>query len=66
VFHGASRGHNPEYEVDISARDTARREGKEEAPSRGQVWKIDEEGRRATLLVNVDIGGYAPFIPAKR
>ncbi|HYZ84277.1 MAG TPA: aryl-sulfate sulfotransferase [Bryobacteraceae bacterium] len=35
---------------------------KEEAPSRGQVWKIDEEGRRATLLVNVDMGGYAPFM----
>jgi hypothetical protein len=35
---------------------------KEEAPSRGQVWKVDEEGRKATLLVNADMGGYAPFM----
>ncbi|MFN7996798.1 MAG: aryl-sulfate sulfotransferase [Bryobacteraceae bacterium] len=34
----------------------------EEAPSRGQVWRIDEEGRKATLLVNADMGGYAPFM----
>jgi len=34
----------------------------EEAHSRGQVWKIDEEARKATLLVNADMGGYAPFM----
>lgn len=34
----------------------------EKAHSRGQVWKIDEEGRKATLLVNADMGGYAPFM----
>jgi hypothetical protein len=26
------------------------------------VWKIDEEARKATLLVNVDMGGYAPYM----
>src|SRR6185369_11343010 len=31
-----------------------------EAHSRGQVWKIDETARKATLLVNADMGGYAP------
>src|SRR5205085_3269245 len=35
---------------------------KQEAHSRGQVWKIDEEGRKATLLVNVDMGGYSPYM----
>jgi len=34
----------------------------EEAHSRGQVWKLDEEARKATLLVSVDMGGYAPFM----
>jgi arylsulfate sulfotransferase len=34
----------------------------EEAHSRGQVWKIDEEGRKATLLVSTDMGGYAPYM----
>src|SRR6185369_11024282 len=28
----------------------------DEAHSRGQVWKIDEEARKATLLVNADMG----------
>lgn len=35
---------------------------KEEATSRGQVWKIDEEGRKAQLLVNAEMGGYAPYM----
>ncbi len=35
---------------------------KEEAPSRGQVWKIDEQAHKATLLVNAEIGGYAPYM----
>jgi hypothetical protein len=35
---------------------------KEEAPSRGQVWKIDEDGRTAKLLVNAEMGGYAPYM----
>ncbi len=34
----------------------------EKAHSRGQVWQIDENGRKATLLVNVDLGGYAPYM----
>jgi len=34
----------------------------EEAHSRGQVWKIDEAERKATLLVSVDMGGYAPYM----
>ena len=35
---------------------------KQEAHSRGQVWKIDEEKREATLLVNADMGGYSPYM----
>lgn len=34
----------------------------EKAHSRGQVWKIDEQARTATLLVNADMGGYAPYM----
>ncbi len=34
----------------------------EKAHSRGQVWKIDEQERKATLLVNADVGAYAPFM----
>jgi len=32
--------------------------------SRGQVWKIDEKSRTATLMVNADLGGYAPVMGA--
>jgi hypothetical protein len=35
---------------------------KQEAHSRGQVWKIDEAAKKATLLVNADMGGYAPYM----
>src|SRR4029078_6433249 len=28
--------------------------------SRGQVWKIDESARTATLVMNADLGVYAP------
>jgi arylsulfate sulfotransferase len=32
------------------------------ANTRGQVWKIDEKARTATLLVNADLGVYSPFV----
>ena len=31
-----------------------------EPHSRGQVWKIDENARTATLVTNADLGVYAP------
>jgi hypothetical protein len=30
------------------------------AHSRGQVWKLDEDARTATLVVNLDVGNYSP------
>jgi hypothetical protein len=42
--------------------DTKAPEKKQEAHSRGQVWKIDEEAKKATLLVNADMGGYSPYM----
>jgi hypothetical protein len=30
------------------------------AHSRGQVWKLDEDARTATLVVNLDLGNYSP------
>jgi arylsulfate sulfotransferase len=30
--------------------------------SRGQVWKIDENARTATLVMNADLGVYAPVV----
>lgn len=39
------------------------KDGKEkdkDPDSRGQVWKIDEKARTATLVVNADLGVYAP------
>ena len=43
------------------------KDGKEkdkEPNSRGQVWKIDERARTATLVVNADLGVYAPAMGA--
>jgi arylsulfate sulfotransferase len=39
------------------------KDGKEkdkEPDSRGQVWKIDEKAKTATLIMNADLGVYAP------
>ena len=30
------------------------------AHSRGQVWRLDEDARTATLVVNLDVGNYSP------
>jgi arylsulfate sulfotransferase len=32
------------------------------ATTRGQMWKIDEKTRRATLLMNADLGVYSPWV----
>jgi arylsulfate sulfotransferase len=32
------------------------------AHSRGQMWKIDDEGRTATLVLNADLGVYASYL----
>jgi hypothetical protein len=41
-----------------------RRKKDTNAHSRGQVWKIDDERRTATLVVNADLGIYASFLGA--
>ncbi|MFL6447977.1 MAG: aryl-sulfate sulfotransferase [Bryobacteraceae bacterium] len=33
-----------------------------QARTRGQMWKIDEKTRRATLLINADLGVYSPWV----
>jgi hypothetical protein len=33
-----------------------------EAHTRGQLWKIDENARTATLLMNTDLGVYSPWV----
>ena len=43
------------------------KDGKEkdkEPNSRGQVWRIDEKAKTATLVVNADLGVYAPVMGA--
>lgn len=32
------------------------------ANTRGQVWKIDEQAKTATLVMNADLGVYSPFV----
>ncbi len=32
------------------------------ANTRGQVWKIDDKARTATLVMNADLGVYSPFV----
>jgi hypothetical protein len=46
---------------DKDAKDTEK-PPEEKEHSRGQVWKIDEQARTATLLMNADMGGYSPFM----
>ena len=33
-----------------------------EANTRGQIWKIDEKARTATLVMNADLGVFSPFV----
>jgi arylsulfate sulfotransferase len=47
------------------AKDNKDSQDKDKEPkthSRGQVWKIDENARTATLVTNADLGFYAPFM----
>jgi arylsulfate sulfotransferase len=39
-----------------------RRAGDPNAHNRGQVWKLDEANRTATLVFNADLGSYSPQI----
>src|SRR3954451_16285701 len=32
------------------------------ANTRGQLWKIDEKARTASLVMNADLGVYSPFV----
>jgi hypothetical protein len=34
----------------------------EKANTRGQVWKLDETARTATLVANLDLGVFSPFV----
>jgi hypothetical protein len=55
-------GNKQDKDKDADKNASATEKPEEKAHSRGQVWKIDEQARTATLLVNADLGGYAPYM----
>jgi arylsulfate sulfotransferase len=58
-----SHQHNPHYlsrsTLVLFDNGNTRRAGDPNAHSRGQVWKLDERARTATLAFNVDLGNYS-------
>lgn len=53
-------GFDPETNLLVLFDDGHRRKDKDpKANNRGQAWKLDEEGRTATLVLNADLGVYA-------
>src|SRR4051812_1418728 len=38
------------------------KEKDKEPNTRGQVWKLDEKARTATLVLNADLGAYSPNV----
>jgi hypothetical protein len=63
-----SHQHNPHYIDDSTLilfdNGNTRRAGDPDAPSRGQVWQLDEQTMTATPLVNVDLGRYSSAVGA--
>ncbi|HEY6947550.1 MAG TPA: aryl-sulfate sulfotransferase, partial [Gemmatimonadales bacterium] len=59
-----SHQHYPHYLDDSTLilfdNGNTRQAGDPNAHSRGQVWKLDENARTATLVVNLDLGNYSP------
>jgi len=58
-----SHQHYPHYLDDktllLFDNGNTRRAGDPNAHSRGQLWKLDEDARTATLVLNVDLGNYS-------
>ncbi len=63
-----SHQHYPHYLDDrtllLFDNGNTRRVGDPAAHSRGQVWRLDERARTATLEFNVDLGNYSPELGA--